>query len=623
LGVRTFWEWKKPKTNIFDKDELKKSTLELLNVDLDSKIAERILSFNENLKKVSLPEIQKKELRSRMAKVLSEHRHSKEKLDKEKLQKIDRVFDVYMSNSVEKMVLAREVINSVSVVAMMPWIRLVDNAVFDVIGGLAKISNDYDKKYFDSVEEIGASGKILSMAKTIFVDSTVDTYNSLIGNFYRKDENGQKMGFKKASVGAIMKATSIGSTILRWAGVLEFERAIASGNVIMKEGSEKLLAALEEGKIGQAFVQGGKNWLNNADRLLSHFGVHIGGNTEVGDIKNSIEDIKNDPKFVGVIKQGGDVDHTALAIGKAAGISNTKIVEALNNTFVKDINGNMISLSKAELVQAGVKLKYIQGEDGKSFFEVLVPKGGGGFADKEVYHNIIKDNGEKLSRSVNSFGPDKISFNNINKDNINLGGKLDLDHNDILTKNNENVSNIIYKDGHIVNIKNPEILNGKLDLHNDIQTDINKLDIAKDVVKDNVISNNEVTKNVVENMKIDNMDVKFIFDNQGNATGFNIFGGSYGIKDYVEQQKFLVENYSSKISGDSNFNEMAKRVISASASKILKYKKIMDELSFQGKENSEEYAIVKLGLLNELSYTKKNFGDVFRPLTEILKIKTK
>lgn len=625
FGVRIAWEWKKLRSDIHDKKKLKESTLELLNVDVSKKVVEKLSFFNEKLKKVSLPEAQKKELRSRMAKVLSEHRHSKENLDKEKLRKIDRVFDVYINNSSEAMVVAREAVNAASVIAMMPWLRGVGYTVFAGASGLAKISNEYDKKYFDNLEKIGTTGKILSMAKTITVDSIVNTYNGLAGNFYRKNESGQKMGFKKALGGFVSTLVSVGTFAMRVGAVAEFEHMLASGNLLAKEGSEKLLDALKEGKVGQAIMQGGKNWLNNADRLLSYFGVHIGGNTGVDTIKNSIEDIKDDPKFLGVIKQGGDVDHTALAIGKAAGISNTKIVEALNNTFVKDINGNMIPLSKAELVQAGVKLKYIQGENGKSFFEVLLPKGGGGFADKEVYHNMIKDNGERLSRSVNSFGQYKISFNDIHKDNINLNGKLDLDQNNVFSKNSEHISNIIYKDGHIVNTNNPEIVNGSLDLHNNVQIDNSKADIAKDVIKNNVISNSEVSKNIAETIKVGNSDVRFYYDKAGEIINCN-FQGTHGIAEAIEKQNYLVNNYTNvlinKNTGINNI-EVADSIIRATVTKIYVYKHTIEELIKSGKENSKEVEFLRFAIVKNISNVESKYGKVFKSLPEILKIKTK
>jgi hypothetical protein len=272
-------------------------------------IREKIHTFNEKLKNVKLPEADKKQLRDHMAKILWEHRHSIEDIDKKRAKKVGKVFDVYANNSEQLITVAREAANTASIFAMMPWMRSISYTALASIGSTMKVSNEYDKKYFDE-EKVNPKGKLSYIAKALTIDSTKETYKGLIGNFTNVDKNGKKMSFGKAIWGAIPKALSLGGTALRLAGIAEFEHALQSGNAIMTEGGAKVTEALKSGQIGEALKQGGQNWVNNTERIFNTYlpGVTFGAATNhlinqpqdlVG--KEKLEDLATVHKGEGII----------------------------------------------------------------------------------------------------------------------------------------------------------------------------------------------------------------------------------------------------------------------------------------------------------------------------------
>ena len=96
--------------------------------------------------------------------------------------------------------------------------------------------------------------------------------------------------------------------------------------------------------------------------------------------------------FIGEIKAGGDVDHTAFEVGDQAGATHDQVREALKNTTVTDIHGNKIPLIDAELVQPGVKMEFVPGTESQpTHFIVTEPNGvgSGGFANDEDYMKMI------------------------------------------------------------------------------------------------------------------------------------------------------------------------------------------------------------------------------------------
>ena len=296
FGARVAWEIPKLVSDIYKKRKAENATSDLLESVIENNktrgkekktqelegenkpVREKIASFEEKLGKIKLPEKEKKELRAQMAKVLFEHRHSTKNIDKQRAEKVGKVFDVYASNSAQLMTVGKEVINAVSIFAMMPWLRGVGyTALSGVIDPVMKAANSYDKKHFNDKEKVGLGEKLSFIAKAITIDSAKETYNGLLGNFFNKNEKGEKMGFGKALLGSAFKTISVGGGLMRLAGVAEFEHAL-SGNLVMKEGAEKFMEALKGGQIGEALKQGGENWIYNAQRLLSF--VHLSNNPD-------------------------------------------------------------------------------------------------------------------------------------------------------------------------------------------------------------------------------------------------------------------------------------------------------------------------------------------------------
>ncbi|HEY4495076.1 MAG TPA: hypothetical protein VJC01_01345, partial [Candidatus Paceibacterota bacterium] len=84
--------------------------------------------------------------------------------------------------------------------------------------------------------------------------------------------------FDKEKKGVIQRGfgflSSVG-TLLRFAGLAEYEYALQSGRMTIQEGAQKLREELAAGNISGALEQAAGNWLNNAERVLGYVGIHL------------------------------------------------------------------------------------------------------------------------------------------------------------------------------------------------------------------------------------------------------------------------------------------------------------------------------------------------------------
>lgn len=291
FGVRAAWEVPKAVKGFFDKEKQRKevssATHDLLSEMSRIKkrnefakqaeggvsygesigsgeVAARIREFNEKLKEVKLPSKEKAELRGEMAGILKEYRNSKEQLSNSFEYNIGLLLDIYVNNDTQTMVAVRESINTVSVMAMCPWLRTVGYGISAGMERYIKAIGEYEKKHYKE-EYINDKEKLSFVAKDVFIDSAKETFHGITFNILNKEK---KTKIKKTAelVGSFGK-------LMRVAGLAEFAVAYDQGTLTMQEGAKEFYKALSGGEFLDALKQGGENWWMNAQRLLSYVGI--------------------------------------------------------------------------------------------------------------------------------------------------------------------------------------------------------------------------------------------------------------------------------------------------------------------------------------------------------------
>ncbi|MEK7098033.1 MAG: hypothetical protein AAB906_04250 [Patescibacteria group bacterium] len=171
FGARFAWEAPKLIRDIFKKKEqrgkISDATLSLLETAqargkkleggveelAASPVASRIKELNEKLKEAKLPANEKSALRKEMAQILKEYRRDGKDLEEARTEKVGKLLDLYINNSAQKMVVAREAVNTVSIFAMMPWLRLVGYSAFAGAERAIKAADTYEKAHFREGEK--------------------------------------------------------------------------------------------------------------------------------------------------------------------------------------------------------------------------------------------------------------------------------------------------------------------------------------------------------------------------------------------------------------------------------------------------------------------------------------
>ncbi|MBI4992122.1 MAG: hypothetical protein HZB99_02790 [Candidatus Harrisonbacteria bacterium] len=281
FGARFFLEAPKLIRDYFQKKEqrgkISESTIALLEeVRLKKKelpegveelvtnpVAAKIGALNEQLKEAKLPAKEKLALRKEMAQILRDYRKEGKNSDKARTEKVGKVLDLYINNSVQGMVVAREAVNTASIMVMMPWLRTVGYTGLAIGERAVKAAENYEKEHFQ--KEGSQVEKLGFLAKNLTIDAARETFNGLTFNLFNRETKGKLQ--------TTAEAVAAYSKLFRAVGLVEFEVALRNGTLTMREGAEKFWGAVSEGKLGEAAKQGGENWVMNARRLLSYIGL--------------------------------------------------------------------------------------------------------------------------------------------------------------------------------------------------------------------------------------------------------------------------------------------------------------------------------------------------------------
>ncbi|MBI2451305.1 MAG: hypothetical protein HYV52_03185 [Parcubacteria group bacterium] len=225
-----------------------------------------IKELNAKLKEAKMPPEEKKKMRSELAVILQEYKHKGKDLEKAKTEKTGKLLDLYINNSAQKMVVAREAVNTLSIATFTPWLRTVGYAAFAGLEKVTKAGQNYEKKHFKETEGWRKDfGKFGAVAKNLTIDSARETFNGLTFNYFNKEKKG------KIQTGAEFASSMF--MLMRVVGLYEFEKAMQSGSLPIQEGAKKFWENFEKGDLEGALRQGGENMLANAQRLLSHVGL--------------------------------------------------------------------------------------------------------------------------------------------------------------------------------------------------------------------------------------------------------------------------------------------------------------------------------------------------------------
>jgi hypothetical protein len=226
-------------------------------------VLDKIELLNEKLREAKLDAKEKMGLRDQIAKILWEYRKTDKDLEEARTGKIGKVLDLYINNSAQAMTVAKEAVNTVSVLTFTPWLRSIGYTALSGAERWMKAANNYDKTHFGEKEQ-DKLGKLSVLAKDLTVNNAKEFYNGLVGNFFKKE------------VGKIQTTIQFSSalgTLSRVAGIVEFEHALQAEGVPMHEAAQKIWESLGKGQFTDALKQGGENWVHNAQRLLHYIGL--------------------------------------------------------------------------------------------------------------------------------------------------------------------------------------------------------------------------------------------------------------------------------------------------------------------------------------------------------------
>jgi hypothetical protein len=416
FGARFIWELPKTVVGYFKKKEqrgkISESTLALLQEAHKAEtmkqtkekegergpIALKIEEVNKKLRETKMPAKEKLALRREMAEILKEYRRAGADLEEAKTEKIGNLLDLYINNSAQTMVAAREAVNTVSVVAMMPWLRTVGYTALAGAERAVKAAQDYEKTHFR--EKGRRLEKLGFLAKNLTVDAAKEMYNGLVGNFFKKEVTKTKTAAEFAS--SMFK-------LMRAAGLAEFEQALRSGALTMQEGAQKFWETLEQGNLGETLKQGGENWKMNVERLLSYVGLSENPKEAMQKLETEreIETGERQEEKIKEILENKEKIRELATIRKGEGITHTFVRQLENDPSVHGFKGdanNQVEVhrwAQKEAYQLAVKNGYINvssGEETRVFWDPKNPS---------AY--IIKENGsvEVLNKNEYLWHPQK------------------------------------------------------------------------------------------------------------------------------------------------------------------------------------------------------------------------
>lgn len=311
----------------------------------------RIQELNAKLKEVKMPPEDKKAMRIELAQILKEYRHAYKDIEEAKIEKTGPLLDLYINNSAQKMVVAREMINTISIATFMPWLRTVGYTAFAGLERATKAGQTYDKKHFREAKGWEKKfGKIGEIAKNLTIDSARETFNGLTFNVFNKEKKG---GIQKSAefAGSIFM-------LMRVAGLAEFEHQLQTGNISMQEGAKKFWENLENGKLGGALEQGGVNMLDNAKRVLSYVGLAENPNEAMKKVVETKADAPKSKTLFEIIQEeekGKKQEELGKQIlEKAKSEYQEKLGKEIAETAKKEFIAKIATIGKGEGIEHGL-----------------------------------------------------------------------------------------------------------------------------------------------------------------------------------------------------------------------------------------------------------------------------
>ncbi len=646
FGVRLAWELPKMISGIYKKGKAKESTIDLLNsVDSGTKdfkklngseqtgknektekspnaVQEKIMRLNERLKNIELPAAEKKQLRGAMAEILKKYKNSSENVDKKKNEEIAKVFDVYASNSAQIMAVAKEAVNTVSIFTFMPWLRSAGYLALSGAESYIKASNIYDKKHFG--DESDPKEKLSYVARAVTVGSAKETYNGIIGNFFNKENKDSTS--KKVLVSAGATASAVFS-LMRLAGVVEFEHAMQAGGQIAMEGREKFFDALKGGNFTEALKQGGENWIHNTERLLSYLHITKNPNEEMKALirgkeaasQASAEKIKENIELATIHKGEGientfirQIEHNAKAFGYKGDLSDKAGIHHFAQIKADQIaiENHYVDVDKATEVRVGYDAK------NPSAF-LLQPD----HSVREINpHKYVENSGEEFKNVLSK-------ENRINE----IAGEA--------TKTNLSVEHgVAFESGRPVELhrvsniwldNNDNLYHGRTPFLQSEQNFGAKGDIKIPAgMKTGAMErihyvNNAEAEESLKNFKSFQIDTeplhfgmkgeaKFIRENN-TIVGLKYTDTEGGVKEYKEKFNMLKDDWGRTLfSKFDRYNGLAEKKLELSLSDIFSLKKILKKLESLGKGGSDETRFVTEKIKKATSAFKNNYGDILK-----------
>lgn len=236
-------------------------------------VREKIRALEGKLKKAKISPEDKRKVRDHLASILKDYRHKEKESGDDRTRKIERVLDTYMSNKAQALLVAKEALNTASIIAIAPWLRLGGYAAFAGLERGAKAMNAYDKEHFninkDKESHWVEKGK--TVLKDVFWNSFKETARGASFNTLFKEK--EKGGWAKGG-----EFVSSFFTALRFVGLAEYG-AMGYMGKLPTQDYDKLKEMIVDVKsfrdVGNVALQAGQNWFGNLERLAGYAGIDL------------------------------------------------------------------------------------------------------------------------------------------------------------------------------------------------------------------------------------------------------------------------------------------------------------------------------------------------------------
>lgn len=338
----------------------------------------KIRALEEKLKEAKMSPEDKEKLRHYLAVILADYRNKEKEAGDDKTKKIERVLDTYMNNKAQKLLVAKEALNTASIITIAPWLRLGGYAVGAGFERGAKAVSAYDKEHFDINKDKeslwGEKGKMA--IKDVFLNSCKETARGLSFNRVFKEKGKNKNNWAKGG-----EFVSAFFTALRFAGLFEYG-AMGYMGKLPTHDYDKLKDMIVNHDVIGAGLQAGKNWFGNLERLAGYAGI---------DLHKHLE------SAVGYAEKSSGVDiHNYLRMKSGSGANGAVDYEKFNKVFGTGPRGEVPS---AEEIQR-VKISSVFGADSPIAYKIME----GGVTQDET----------RLLDSLMGLGLHASDFNNFN-----------------------------------------------------------------------------------------------------------------------------------------------------------------------------------------------------------------